>query len=152
MNRTAVILAVVSALCLGAAFGFTGGMVFSHHFLMRHGGGMGSGWPEGPPWAERHRPPGFRGIPSPRAILPHLRRMLDLTPAQADAIRSEIERTRGDFDTVRDSLHARIERHLTPEQRDRFRRIALRHDDDPRGFDPRTYRAIPGDDEGGQSP
>lgn len=153
MNRAAVILAVVSALCLGAAFGFMGGVMFSHHMLRNGHLPMfpGPGMHEGPPWGMRHGP-GMRGMPSPRAILPHLRRMLDLTPAQADAIRAEIERTRGDFDTVRDSLHARIERHLTPEQRERFRRMRPGTDDvPPGGFAPRSRRAEPGDDPEGAS-
>lgn len=143
MSRAAVILAVVSAMCLGLAFGFAGGVVFSHHMLRRgpmefglHGGFMG-----------RFAPPGPRGMPSPRMMLTHLKRLLDLTPQQVDAIRDEIGRSRGDFAVVRDSLHARIERHLTPEQRERWRRAIREHgprDDGPGGFDPHHFRGAPG--------
>ena len=118
MSRGPVLLAVVSALCLGMALGFMGGVMFSHHMMRRgpfefgmHGGAFG-----------RMAPPGPRGMPSPRMMLTHLKRLLDLTPQQSDAIRTEIERSRDDFGSVRDSLHARIERHLTPEQRERWRR------------------------------
>ena len=150
MSRAAVILAVVSALCLGLAFGFAGGLVFSHHMLRRgpmgfglHGAFMGRMAPDGP-----------RGMPSPRMLLPRLKRLLDLTPQQADAIRDEIERSRGDFGSVRDSLHARIERHLTAEQRERWRRAVREHgpgSDGPGGFDPHHLRGVPGS-EGDSTP
>jgi hypothetical protein len=144
MTRAALVLAVVSALCMGMAFGFVGGVVFSRHVL--HGG---SGFAR---MFERHFDHGGRfgmqrrgGLPSPRTIVPRLQRMLDLTPAQADAIRGEIERTRGDFAQVRDSLHARIERHLTPAQRDRWREMVKEGPPgEPRGRDPRHDRAEPG--------
>ena len=123
MTRASVILAVVSAVCLGLALGFMGGVMFSHHMMRRgpfefgmHGGPMA-----------RFAPPGPRGMPTPRMILPQLKRLLDLTPEQADAIRGEIEHSRDDFSGVRDSLHARIERHLTPAQRERWRRATRDH-------------------------
>ena len=138
MSRAAVILAVVSALGLGAALGFMGGVMFSHHMMRRgpmefglHGLHMG-----------RMGPPGARGVPSPRMVLPHLKRLLDLTPQQSDAIRTEIERSRGDFAGVRDSLHARIERQLTPDQRERWRRVTMEHG--PGGFGPPHRRGEPG--------
>ena len=144
MTRLAVILAVVSALCLGVAAGFLGGVVVSHHLM---GGGSpflpGSGFGRHGPRMMREGPGGPGGMPSPRAATAHLQRVLDLTPAQADAIRDEIERTRGNFAQVRDSLHARIERHLTPAQRERWRSMVReRHPDDfelhghPDGPDP----------------
>ena len=144
MTRLALVLAVVSALCMGVAFGFVGGVVFSRHIL--HGG------PSMEKLFERHFSrmdrrgmQGRPGMPSPRMLVPRLQRMLDLTPAQAEAIRGEIERTRGDFAQVRDSLHARIERHLTAKQRERWRDVVREHDPDgPGGHDPRTLRAEPG--------
>jgi len=143
MTRVTVIVAMVSALCIGAAMGFAGGVLFSHHALDMppHMGGRGFRM-------ERRGPP---GEPSPRLIVPHLVRMLDLTPEQADAIRNEVEASRADFAQVRDSLHARIERHLTPVQRDRWREMVREHPPgEPRGRDPRTSRAEPGK-EGDQS-
>jgi len=139
MTRTTVIVAVISALCLGSALGFAGGVLFSHHameFPRMGGRGFRGGM-------ERRGPP---GEPSPRFIVPHLQRMLDLTPDQAEAIRTEVESTRADFAEVRDSLHARIERHLTPAQRDRWRQMVKEGPPgEPRGRDPRRpHRAEPG--------
>ncbi len=147
MTRAAVVLAVVSALCLGASFGFMGGVMFSRHVLH---GGPGMGFQRlmehaGPGRWQPHGPPGHRGLPSPRALLPRLQRLLDLTPVQADAIRAELERSRGDFDQVRDSLHTRIERHLTAGQRARWRHLAGEQEPgETRGLDRRTLRAEPG--------
>lgn len=129
MNRATLILAMVSALCLGGSLGFMGGVVFSKsHFRG-----------DGPRHFERaRRIRGERGVPSARHLVPRLQRMLALTPAQSDAIRGEIERTRGEFAIVRDSLHERIARHLTPEQRDRWRAaMRERNPGEPRGLDPR---------------
>ena len=137
MNRATVIVAVISALCLGSALGFAGGVLFSHHLMAPFPpmGGRGSHERRGPP-----------GEPSARFIVPHLERMLDLTPEQAEAIRTEVESTRADFAEVRDSLHARIERHLTPAQRDRWREMVREGPPgEPRGRDPRRpHRAEPG--------
>ena len=143
MNRPTLILALVSALCLGGAFGFMGGVVFSRYHLLHHGG---PGDFEHGRHFGRRGPGGDRGVPSPRNILPHLQRMLDLTPEQSEAIRREIEGTRGEFARVRDSLHARIERHLTPQQRETWRAAMARERNpgEPRGRDPRTFRADPG--------
>lgn len=135
MTRATMIIAVVSALCLGTALGFACGVLFSQHAMAAypHPGGRGFRM-------ERRGPP---GEPSPRFIVPHLVRMLDLTPQQADAIRHEVETTRADFAQVRDSLHARIERHLTPAQRDRWREMLKEFPpEEPRGRDP--HRAEPG--------
>ena len=140
-----MIVAVISALCLGVALGFMSGVVFSHH-LLGHFGSHGEGYGHHG-WRSFHRgPPGEGpGVPSPRAIVPRLTRLLDLTPAQADAIRGEIERSRGDFAQVRDSLHVRIERHLTPAQRDKWRdEVRERDHDQPDGLPPHNLRGEPG--------
>lgn len=129
MTRAALILAMVSALCLGGSLGFMGGVVFSKSHIRG----------DGPRHFERsRRARGERGVPSARHLVPRLQRMLALTPAQSEAIRGEIERTRGEFAIVRDSLHERIERHLTPEQRDRLRaRMREKDPGETRGLDPR---------------
>lgn len=125
MNRAALVLSLVSALCLGTALGFMGGVVFSRSYIRRH---------DGPSLFERGRHfarrdgPGEHGVPSPHKLVPRLQRLLDLTPAQAEAIRGEIEGTRGEFARVRDSLHARIARHLTPEQAERWRTVMRERD------------------------
>ena len=141
MNRAALVLALVSALCLGSAFGFMGGVVFTRHHLKG----------EGPMrFGERmhrmgRRDRGEHGIPSARHMVPRLQHMLGLSESQAEAIRGEIERTRGEFANVRDSLHRRIARHLTPEQRERWRLVVHeRIPGEPRGRGPRTLRAEPG--------
>jgi hypothetical protein len=138
MNRTTVIIAIISALCLGSALGFAGGVLFSHRAMaiysrMGGRGYRGEGFRRGPP-----------GEPSSRFIVPHLQRMLNLTPEQADAIGKEVESTRGEFAQVRDSLHARIERHLTAAQRDRWNQMLKEEHPpgEPRGRDP--HRAEPG--------
>ncbi|HXS82529.1 MAG TPA: hypothetical protein VN896_07375 [Methylomirabilota bacterium] len=137
MTRVAVIVAMVSALCIGMAFGFAGGVLFSHHAFE-----SGQRRGERGMRIERRGPP---GEPSSRIIVPHLTRMLDLTPKQAEAIRGEVEASRTDFAQVRDSLHARIERHLTAEQRDRWRAMVKeRSPGAPRGRDPQRFRADPG--------
>ena len=146
MNRAAIVLAVVSALCLGASFGFMGGVLFSRH--IQHGGphfGFNGGGGFMRQAAPGRMPHERGGLPSPRALLPRLSHLLDLTPEQADAIRDELESSRGQFDQVRDSLHMRIERHLTAVQRDRFRHMMNgQAADEQRGLHRRTLRAVPG--------
>lgn len=133
MTRVAVIVAMVSALCFGMTVGFAGGVLFArHHFDM------------GPRLGGREFRRGPPGVPSARTIVPHLRRLLDLSPQQADDVRDEIEKTRADFEQVRDSLRARIERHLTPAQADRWRKVVEEeHPGEPRGRGPHD-RAEPG--------
>ncbi len=140
MNRAAVILALVSALCLGASLGFVSGIVFTRyhlrddglsHFDERRARMMHRGGPE------------EHGVPSARFLVPRLQRVLGLSREQAEAIRIEIDSTRGEFAKVRDSLHVRIARHLTPEQLRHWRSMMLR-ERFPGGPRPRTLRAEPG--------
>ena len=143
MSRGPIILAVVSALFLGASLGFMGGVMFSsHHFMgggsrmmeRMHGRGPGG-------------PGDGRAMPSPRVILPWLQRTLDLTPDQVQAIRAEIAKSRDELTGVHDSLHVRIARHLTPEQRERFDRLVKdRFPGDHRGQGPHTLRFGPGEE------
>ena len=149
MNRAAVILAVVSALCLGLALGFGGGIFFSHHMILRgqpfwpmgmHGGRMMHG-----PGHEGGMGRPFLGPPPARIVMPQLKRMLDLSPEQVDAIRAELEQTSDHMEVERDSLRARIVRHLTPAQRERFDRMLRdRHPGEFRGLRARPDRAEPG--------
>ncbi len=145
MNRFVVILAVCSAMCLGLAMGFAGGVMFSHHMAMR-----GSfGWPMhmgGPRFLHGDgggRP--FMGPPPARVVMPHLRRMLDLSDSQVVQIRIELEHTSDQMATERDSLHDRIARHLTPAQRERFdQMLRERHPGDFRGLHAPPDRDGPG--------
>jgi len=165
MNRGVIALAVGSALCMGIALGFLGGVFFSRQMLLHGEGGWGPrrierrivfrGPEEGPeaPRAERPgMPPGERGLerPAPRMALRHLQRVLDLTPAQSEAIRAEFDRTAERMGSERDSLHARISSHLTPAQRDRFDRMLRdRFPGMIHGLGARPDRAVPG--RGGES-
>ncbi|MGA9838171.1 MAG: hypothetical protein WBQ26_12705 [Gemmatimonadaceae bacterium] len=74
-----------------------------------------------------------------RAIRAELTRQLHLTPVQADSIDSIMNRRSGEFRALReemrprvqqlvDDVHASIEGVLTPEQRERFRRIQPTND------------------------
>jgi len=141
MNRAALVLALVSALCLGSALGFMGGVVFARYHLDGN---------RSPHFAQRmhrmgRRDAGEHGIPSARHMVPRLQRRLGLSENQSEAIRGEIERTRGEFANVRDSLHARIARHLTPEQGERWRHMVReRIPGEPRGRGPRQLRSEPG--------
>jgi hypothetical protein len=139
MNRGTLILALVSALCLGGSLGFVSGVVFTRYHFRGDGPDHGHGRR-----IERRGGFGERGVPSPRRLVPHLQRLLDLTPEQTEAIRVEIESTRGEFAKVRDSMHVRIGRHLTPKQRERWIDVMKEHPGEPRGRDPRTFRADPG--------
>ncbi len=143
MNRAAVIFAMVTALCLGASFGFVGGILFTRHHLR----------PEWPPHFDERLPhrmrgggPEEHGVPSARFLVPRLQRVLGLSREQAEAIRIEIDSTRGEFAKVRDSLHVRIARHLTAEQLQHWRSMMMRErfPGEPGGPRPRTLRAEPG--------
>ncbi len=139
MNRPALVLALVSALFLGASLGFMGGVLFAN----QHFGGPRIVRRLHDP--RRGGPPDVRMMPSPRVILPWLRRELDLSDVQVEAIRGEIVRSRDELASVHDSVHTRIARHLTPEQRERFRRLmSERFPGEHRGRRPRSLRAAPG--------
>ena len=147
MSRGPIALAVISALFLGAALGFMGGVMFTnHHFGWRglrdawgmHGRGFGPG-PEGMR--------GMRVLPPARVILPWLERELDLSPEQVSAIRAEMARSRADLAGVHDSLHTRVARHLTPEQRKRFESMVKEHfPGDHRGRGPHSSRPGAGEE------
>jgi hypothetical protein len=137
VNRPVLVLAMLSALCFGAALGFAGGVLFSTRHLP-----FGPGRP---PFALHERGPGsMPPMPPTRVILPWLQRRLSLRPEQVEAIRAEIARSRDELGAVHDSVHARIERHLDAQQRERFRRLlAERFPGDHRGRGSRRLRAVP---------
>lgn len=137
MTRGPIILALVSALFLGASLGFMGGVMFTSHHVsggmrreMRvHEFGRGRGSSS------------MRAIPSTRVILPWMEHEFGLSAAQVEAIRAEIDRSRTDLKSVHDSLHVRIARHLTPQQRERFlKMVQERFPGDHRGRGPRGFR------------
>ena len=128
MTRLALVLALITALCVGLGMGFFAGVMVSRHMLLG-GPGLHSRFGGHFPGHGEHGPRGFHRLPPTRAIVQHLRRELDLTPAQVDSVHNEIDRSRDNFAGVRDSLHARIERLLTSGQRDRWRRLIDERDD-----------------------
>jgi len=140
VNRPVLVIAMLSALCLGAALGFMGGVLFSTRHLA-----VGFGHP---PFGMRGMrdggPRGMAPLPPTRVVLPWLQRRLDLRPEQVEAIRAEIARSRDELGAVHDSVHARIERHLDAPQRERFRRLlAERFPGDHRGRGSRFMRDVP---------
>ena len=155
MSRNAIIISLLAMFLSGAALGLMGGIYFSHRMHAKamglpdppHGGmflgrpfaGPGGG-PGGP------RGPGRRGMRDPiEDVLPRLTRMLELSPEQVERIAPKVSATRGQFAAVRESLHARIESELTPEQIKRWREMRERmdHPGRPRGPWRRTNGATP---------
>lgn len=165
MSRKAIIISLLAMFLSGAAFGVMGGILFSHrmHERMlgfadgpggpggpggRHGGMM-SRWGFGGPEAGNRR--GIRIVHRPGGdpledVLPHLTRMLQLTPDQVARIEPKVRNTRGQFAAVRESLHSRIESELTPEQIERWREMRrhMPNPGEPRGPWRRANGATPG--------
>lgn len=118
MNRLALVLSLVVAMLLGCAMGFIGSVImaratfgemppmFAHH---DHGGPGGLGGQGGP---ENHG-----------ARFERLAHALDLTPEQVARLKPRVEATRKQFDALRDSMHAQIDRELTPTQREKFKKL-----------------------------
>lgn len=145
MSRTAIVVALVATFLIGASLGLLGGIVLT---LTHHR-------PFGPTWVGRGPGPGmFRpdGPDAPMArhlrVLPRLREELRLDDDQVARIRALIEEAHESMGVARDSLRARIERVLTPEQRERMRRLEARRGfpGETRGPLGRTHRAQPGDE------
>jgi len=135
-GQRGLLIAVMASALFGAACGVVGGLALEHTWW-----GHGHAGPWGPPPFE-HRGP-HAGPP-----LDRLARDLQLTDTQRAHIQAAIDRTRLEGRAVRESLRARIERELTPEQRERFRALAPpipgRHSE--RGSWPRPDRAAPGEE------
>ena len=66
-------------------------------------------------------------------MLPMMVHELDLSAEQHDRILREIDRARQQHSTVRESMHVWIERELTPEQRERWKRMEERFERSRRG-------------------
>jgi hypothetical protein len=121
ISRGALVVAMLSALLFGATVGLIGGVAFSH--LMHGHGGQREFFRMG---MRGHRP-----MPMPGLMMQHLERELKLTDPQHHAIESVLERSRTEFEAVRESTHARIDRVLTPEQTERWHQMERR----PPGMD-----------------
>jgi hypothetical protein len=162
MSRKAIIISLLAMFLSGAAFGVMGGILFAHHMherMMGMGGGPGGpggrhigmryAWGFGGPDDENrggirivHR----QGGEPLEDVLPHLTRMLELTPEQVARIEPKVRDTRGQFAAVRESLHSRIESELTPEQIERWRELRrhMPNPGEPRGPWRRANGATPG--------
>jgi hypothetical protein len=151
VNRTAIVIALVATFLIGASLGLMSGILFTmYQHRMPHAGWMGIGPRMGGP---RFPSPGMGGDPDRRVIrerqvLPHLRAELGLTDEQVERIRPLLDEAHASMGAARDSLHSRIERVLTPGQRERLRRLEGRRGfpGEPRDPFGRAHRAQPGDE------
>lgn len=155
MSRKAIVISLVAMFLSGAALGLMGGIFFSHDMHARAmGGPMGPhggmlrefGPPDGP-----GRVLGGRGAADRDPldkVLPRLTRMLELTPEQVARLEPKVRESRQQFGAVRESLHARIESELTPEQIARWREMRrhMPNPGEPRGPWNRAHRADPGNE------
>jgi hypothetical protein len=115
MNRWALVLSLVVATLLGCAMGFIGSVIMAR-----------ATFGEMPPmFAHRdHGGPGGPGGPENHgARFERLAHALDLTPEQVARLKPRVEATRKQFDALRDSMHAQIDRELTPAQREKFKKL-----------------------------
>lgn len=149
MSRAAIAVALVATFLIGASLGLMGGIAF----MARHR-------PPMPFWVEagrgspsmRFHPGGPMGSASGEArrthVLARMREALDLTDAQVAQIGPLIEQAHRSMGAARDSLRERIDRVLTPAQRDRLHRLEARRGvpGEPRDPDGRAHRALPGDE------
>lgn len=148
MNRPVIVIALVAAFLIGASLGLVSGILFTMQlhrppagFLAGRGRGMGE-----PGILGRVGGEVGRRVVRHALVMPRLREALDLTDEQVARIEPLVEETHRAMGAARDSLRARIERVLTPEQRERWRRLEARRGfpGEPRGPWGRTNRALPG--------
>jgi len=96
----AILIAALVGLVAGASLGLMGGILFSRQMF-----------PVQPPRYMR------RGGDPHRELVGQLERRLGLEPAQRQRIEELLANARRDMAASRESLHVRIGRELTPEQR-----------------------------------
>ena len=166
MTRNRWMIALAAAFLVGCTTGVLGGIVFARFILLPHR----AAFADGPRFDGPHRgpngefaPPGGPGGPAgpggpggpggpagggPERHLERLSHVLDLNDEQRERMRGHMERSRGEFDGVRDSLEARIARELTPAQRERWKQMQREFPGRGarRGPWPRPDRAGPGDE------
>lgn len=130
ITRRDLVMVAIAAFLFGGAAGIVGGIVGAR-MVMHLGRYMADPMraPGGPYWGMRHPGPPPGGPPGPPPVLRRLERVLDLSPAQRESIGVVLERSRGRFDTLRDSLDRQIEAQLTPAQGEQWR--AMRRLDAP---------------------
>jgi len=147
VNRPVIVLALVATFLIGASLGLMGGFLFATSQRPPHAA-----------WLERGRGPGGPGVFGRVGeevgrrvvrnvmVMPRLREALDLTDEQAARIEPLVNETHRAMGAARESLRVRIERVLTPEQRERWRRLEATRGfpGEPRGPRGRANRALPG--------
>jgi len=155
VTRNGWIIALAAAFLVGCSAGVLGGIVFARFLMLPHHAQVAGG---PPPMGAPHRGPGGEfgpagpegpaGMAGPERHLARLSRVLDLSDAQRERLRTHMERSRGEFDGARDSLQARIARELTPAQRERWQRMQREFPGAGarRGPWPRPDRAGPGEE------
>lgn len=140
MSRRALLLALAAAFITGSAVGLMGGILFARHSLFPHRAEMrhGRGLPEGPPGPEGRGPGRRRGGPSAEDVVERLTDELSLSDSQSERILALVTASRGAVQSERDSLHARIGRELTTDQRRRWEALPRPHrfPGPPPGFEP----------------
>lgn len=147
MNRPVIVLALVAAFLIGASLGLMGGILFSMQQRPPHpewpGRGRGMG---GPGVLERVGGSVGRRVVRNVMVMPRLREALDLTDEQAERIEPLVDEAHRTMGAARESLRVRIDRVLTPEQRERWRRLEAKRGfpGEPRGPRGRANRALPG--------
>ena len=133
MNRLALVTSLLAVFLVGVSLGLIGGIVFS----------------QGRPFGAHGPVAGMRMLRGPRGpaqALPRLARALDLTPEQVRRLEPRVRASQRLFEAARESLRARIEIELTPEQRARWRELERGRGfpGGPRGRTGRPHRAEPG--------
>jgi hypothetical protein len=143
-----LIIATAAAFIVGCSVGLIGGVLFVHLVAPRlhrsamferiHGHGPGLFGRGGP------GEPGGPGSPGGHErMLPVLERALDLTPAQQQRVLAALDRGRTAQGAVRESVHVWIEHELTPDQRERWKRMEERFERSRSGSWP--HEPWPGD-------
>jgi hypothetical protein len=131
-----LVIAVAAAFIVGCSVGLMGGILFmrfgpaSPH--LPHGPGAMGG---GPPFFEGRGGPGHG-----EHMISMLGRELDLSPGQHERIVRQIDRARAQHGAARESMRVWIERELTPEQREKWRRMEERFERSRRGRGARVPR------------
>lgn len=123
MNGTrGLVIAIIASLVVGISGGLVAGIV-----IMRYA----SPWRRGPP--PPPRPPFFLPGGDPmaedgrRVLIARLEDELELSAAQRARVMEVLEGARVAREAARESVRVRIERELTPQQREQWRDLEIRY-------------------------